>query len=67
MSILRIVETSDQLFFITSLQLVFTNINSTILLLPSERLGLVDSCRISYDQKGTLEGLITWTPEDISR
>jgi hypothetical protein len=60
----RIVETSDKLFLIPSVQLVFTSINFIVLLPPLERLGLVDSCRTSYDQKSTLEGLITRAPED---
>jgi hypothetical protein len=41
--------------------------NLTALLLPLERLGSVDSWRISYDEKGTQEGLITGAPEDSSR
>jgi hypothetical protein len=57
------VETSDKLFFINGVQLMFSSMNLTILLLPLEKLGLVDSWRISYDQKGTLEGMIVGCPE----
>jgi hypothetical protein len=66
-SMLRIVETSHTLFLISCVQLVFTSMNWTVLLLSLERLGLVDSWHISYDQKGTLEGLITGAPEDNNR
>jgi hypothetical protein len=59
------VETSD--FFITSVHLPFTSMNVTVLLLPLERLGLVDSWRLSYDKKGTLEGPVTYAPEDSIR
>jgi hypothetical protein len=34
---------------------MFTSMNLAVLLLALERLGLVDSWCISYDQKGTLE------------
>jgi hypothetical protein len=61
------VETSGKLFFITSIQLLFTSMNLTVLLLPLERLGLVYSWRVSYDQKGTLEGPITGASEESSR
>jgi hypothetical protein len=63
----RIVETSDKYFFIPSVQLVFTIINFTVLLLTLERLRLEDSCRTSYDQQGTLEGLLIGSPEDSNR
>jgi hypothetical protein len=41
--------------------------NLTVLLLPLERLGLVVSWRISYDQNGILGGIITVAPEDNNR
>jgi hypothetical protein len=41
--------------------------NLTVLLVPLERLGLVDSWRISYGRKGTLEGMIIGAPEDNNR
>jgi hypothetical protein len=56
------VENSDNLVFITMVQLLFTSMNLTVLLLPFERLGLVDSWRMNYDQKSNLEGLITLAP-----
>jgi hypothetical protein len=58
------VETSVKLFFITSVHLLLFSMKLTVLLLPLERLGLVDSWRISYDKKSTLEGVITRAPED---
>jgi hypothetical protein len=65
--VLRIVEISDTLFFITSVHLLFTSMNLMVLLVPLERLGVMNSWRISYDKIGTLEGVITWAPEDKSR
>jgi hypothetical protein len=41
--------------------------NLVVLLLPLERLGLVVLWCLSYDRNGTLEGMITRTPEDKSR
>jgi hypothetical protein len=61
-------ETSDKLFSIpTRVELLITSMNLTVLVLPLDRLGLVGSWRISYDQKGTPEGLITMAPEDSNR
>jgi hypothetical protein len=48
----------------TRVQLLSTSMNLTVLLLPLDMLGLVDSWRVYYDQKGTLEGMITRVPED---
>jgi hypothetical protein len=41
--------------------------NLIVLLLPLARLGLVNSLRISYDRKSTLEGMLIGAPEDNSR
>jgi hypothetical protein len=57
------VENIDKLFFIPSVHLLFFSMNLTVLLLPLERLGLVDSWRKSYDQKDHVEGMIIGAPE----
>jgi hypothetical protein len=64
---LRTVETSDEIFLITSVHLMFTSMNLTVLVLPLERLGLVFSWRISYDQTCSTKGMITRAPEDKIR
>jgi hypothetical protein len=66
---MHIVETSDKIFFIPSVQLVFTSIYLTVLLQPLERLGCVDSWRMSYDQRYSRMPYHRGggAPEDINR
>jgi hypothetical protein len=44
-----------------------TSMNLIVSLLPLGREGLVILWRMSYDQNGTLGGMITGAPEDSSR
>jgi hypothetical protein len=50
-------------YFHNNVQLLSSSMNSNVLLLPLERLGLVVSWHSSYDKNGALGSLITWGPK----